>query len=185
MLAAHCAITVVVYLLQSRGALRDEVTVEHYHDLGKLINGFTLFWVYIAFSQFLLIWYGNIPEETEWIYDRQVGLWGVLGAMLVILHWMVPFLGTMSRHVRRNPKLVFGWSLYLLAMHFIDVYWAIMPEAHSFEGDAVGVITSLLLTAGMVGLYAGGMLWYTRANNVKVLPVRDPRLAESLAFENI
>ena len=79
----------------------------------------------------------------------------------------------------------FGWSLYLLAMHFIDVYWAIMPEAHSFEGDAVGVITSLLLTAGMVGLYAGGMLWYTRANNVKVLPVRDPRLAESLAFENI
>ena len=78
-LSAHSAIAVVTYLLQSRGAIRDEVTVEHYHDLGKYINGFTLFWVYIAFSQFMLIWYGNIPEETEWIYVRQVGVFGMLG----------------------------------------------------------------------------------------------------------
>ncbi|MGV3485269.1 MAG: hypothetical protein ACO1RT_12690 [Planctomycetaceae bacterium] len=184
-LAAHCAIAVVTYLLQSRGALRDEVTIEHYHDLGKLINGFTLFWVYIAFSQFMLIWYGNIPEETEWIYDRQLGVWGVLGVVLVVLHWMVPFLGLMSRHIRRNPKLVFAWALYLLVMHFIDIYWIIMPEAASAMGGVMGVITSLLLTAGMIGLYAGGVLWYTRANNVKVLAVRDPRLPESLAFENI
>ncbi len=104
-LAAHCSVAVFTYVLQSRGAIRDEVTVEHYHDLGKLINGFTLFWTYIAFSQFLLIWYGNIPEETEWIDIRQNGLWGKLGIALVILHWMVPFLGLMSRHIRRNPQV--------------------------------------------------------------------------------
>ncbi len=184
-LSAHCAIAAVTFILQSRGAIRDEVTVEHYHDLGKYINGFTLFWTYISFSQFMLIWYANIPEETEWIYARMVGTWGKLGLVLIFLHWMLPFLGMMSRHVRRNPALVFGWSVYLLVMHFIDIYWIIMPEAESSVGGAMGIVTSLLLTAGMIGLYCGGVLWFTRTNNVKVLAVRDPRLPESLAFENI
>jgi hypothetical protein len=194
-LSAHCAIAVVTYILQSRGAIRDEVTVEHYHDLGKFINGFTLFWVYIAFSQFMLIWYGNIPEETEWFFLRQggvweggfwdIGFWGKIGFVLIFLHWMLPFLGLMSRHVRRNPKLVFGWALYLLLMHFIDIYWIVMPEARMDYGGVVGLLTTLLLTAGMIGLYCGGLLWYASANQVKVLAVRDPRLPESLAFENI
>ncbi len=194
-LAAHCAIAAVTYVLQSRGALREEVTVEHYHDLGKYINGFTLFWVYIAFSQFMLIWYANIPEETEWFFVRQggiweggmmnIGFWGKIGFALIFLHWMLPFLGMMSRHVRRNPKLVFGWALYLLVMHFVDIYWIIMPEAGFNYGGVVGILTSLLLTAGMIGLYFGGVLWFAQANNLKVLAVRDPRLPESLAFENI
>jgi len=184
-LAAHCAITVFTYLLQSCGAIRDEVTVEHYHDLGKLINGFTLFWAYISFCQFMLIWYANIPEETEWIYARQVGVWGKVGLVLIFLHWMLPFLGLMSRHVRRNPKLVFAWAVYLLTMHFFDVYWIVMPEAESSTGGVMGIVISLLLMAGMIGLYLGGLLWFTRANNIRVIAVRDPRLPESLAFENI
>lgn len=184
-LAAHCAIAVFAYLLQAGGAIRDEVTIEHYHDLGKLINGFTLFWAYISFSQFMLIWYGNIPEETEWIYARQVGVWGKVGLVLIFLHWMLPFVGMMSRHVRRNPKAVFAWAFYLLVMHFFDVYWIVMPEAESAAGGLMGVVTSLLLTIGMIGLYTGGVLWFARANNVKVIAVRDPRLPESLAFENI
>ncbi len=184
-LAAHCSIAVFTYVLQSRGAIRDEVTIEHYHDLGKLINGFTLFWTYIAFSQFLLIWYGNIPEETEWIDIRQNGLWGKLGIALVLLHWAVPFLGLMSRHIRRNPKLVFAWAVYLLVMHFVDIYWIIMPNAEMSAGGFLGVITSALMTLGMIGLYLGGVLWFTRVNQVRVIAVRDPRLPESLAFENI
>jgi hypothetical protein len=184
-LSAHCAIAAITYTLQSRGAIRDEVTVEHYHDLGKFINGFTLFWTYISFSQFMLIWYGNIPEETEWIYARMVGVWGYAGLVLIFLHWLLPFVGMMSRHVRRNPKLVFAWSIYLLVMHFVDIYWIIMPEAGSSVGGVMGIVTSVLLTAGMIGLYFGGVLWFTQANNVKVIAVRDPRLPESLAFENI
>jgi len=184
-LAAHCAIAVFTYSLQRAGAIRDEVTVEHYHDLGKLINGFTLFWAYISFSQFMLIWYGNIPEETEWIYHRQVGVWGSIGLILIFLHWMLPFLGMMSRHVRRNPTAVAAWATYLLVMHFFDIYWIVMPEAESATGGVMGVLTSLLLTVGMIGLFLGGVLWFAQANNVKVIPVRDPRLPESLAFENI
>jgi len=184
-LAAHCTIAAVTYLLQSKGALRDEVTIEHYHDLGKYMNGFTLFWAYISFSQFMLIWYANIPEETEWIYARMTGAWGKFGLVLIFMHWMFPFLGMMSRHVRRNPTLVFCWAIYLLMMHFIDIYWIIMPEAESSMGGAIGIVTSLLLTAGMIGLYFGGVLWFARSNNLKMLAVRDPRLPESLAFENI
>jgi hypothetical protein len=184
-LAAHCAIVVGTYLLQSRGAIREEVTVEHYHDLGKLLFGFTTFWTYISFSQFLLIWYGNIPEETIWFYTRIQGPWEAISYGLIFFHWLFPFLGLLSRHVRRRPTLVFAWAVYLLIVHFIDIYWIVMPETGNSLGGATGLLTSLLLAVGMVGLYVGGILWFTRVNDVKVLAVRDPRLPESLAFENI
>lgn len=184
-LAAHAAIAVGVYVLQSRGALREEVTVEHYHDLGKLLFGFVTFWTYIAFSQFVLIWYGNIPEETHWYYTRLLGSWGPVSYLLIFFHWLFPFLGLLSRHIRRQPALVFGWSVYLLVVHFVDLVWIVMPEASTTFGGAIGVATALLVTLGMIGLYVGGMLWFMRANQVRVVPVRDPRLPESLAFENI
>jgi hypothetical protein len=184
-LAAHAAIVVVTYLLQSKGAIRDEVTIEHYHDLGKLLFGFVTFWTYISFSQFMLIWYGNIPEETHWYYTRMQGPWEAVSYGLIFFHWLFPFLGLLSRHVRRRPTMVFGWAIYLLIMHFIDLYWIVMPEATTTFGGAVGVAASLLLTLGMLGLYAGGILWFIRANQVRVIPVRDPRLPESLAFENL
>ncbi len=190
-LSAHCFIAAACYVLQKKGALRDEVTVEHYHDLGKYMFGFILFWTYISFSQYMLIWYGNIPEETEWIYDRQIGAWGKIGLALIFLHWMLPFFGTMSRHVRRNPTAVFGWALYILVLHFIDVYWMIMPEArsmvtgaeHATAGGAIGVISSILCVAGMATLMIGLIL--RLAEQTKIIAVRDPRLRESIAFENI
>ena len=188
-LSAHCAIAVLCYLLQRNGAIRDEVTVEHYHDLGKYIFGFITFWTYISFSQYMLIWYGNIPEETEWIYHREVGTFGVLGLGLVFLHWLLPFLGTMSRGVRRNPTLVFFWAAYVLVMHFVDVYWMIMPESKNPEQAAhpatgvFGFVICLLCVAGMATLMAGLVL--RLAQESKIVAVRDPRLRESILFENV
>ena len=187
-LAAHCVICLATFLLQRAGAMRDEVTVEHYHDLGKLIFGFVFFWTYISFSQYLLIWYGNIPEETEWFYHRSIGSWGILSIVIIFMHWMLPFAGTMSVHVRRRPYLMALWSAYLLIMHFVDVYWMIMPEARFgiAEGagvDYAGVAGTIVCGIGMTTLAIGWVLKTAAA--VKVVPVRDPRLAESLAFENI
>jgi hypothetical protein len=187
-LSAHCAIAVGSYILQKNGAMRDEITVEHYHDLGKLMFGFTFFWTYIAFSQFMLIWYANIPEEQEWFFHRQEGVWGTIALGLIFFHWMLPFAGTMSRHVRRNPKLVFGWAIYILIMHFVDLYWVIMPESRvgheaATTGGPVGVVASLLCVVGMVALMLG--LIVKLAEQYGVVAVRDPRLAESIAFENI
>jgi hypothetical protein len=189
-LAAHCVITVGAYMLQKQGALRDEVTVEHYHDLGKYMFGFVFFWTYISFSQYLLIWYGNIPEETHWFYHRQLGSWKTLSLVLVFFHWMLPFAGLMSRHVRRNPTLLFAWAVYLLVVHFIDIYWMIMPESRPTEGAEVGtigghvgVLSSILCGAGMLALLTGLVL--RLASQTKVVAVRDPRLRESIAFENV
>jgi len=189
-LAAHCVIAVASYIFQEQGAMRDEVTIEHYHDLGKLMFGFVFFWTYISFSQYLLIWYGNIPEETVWFYQRQNGSWGTLSLVLIFFHWMLPFAGLMSRHVRRNPTLVFGWAVYLLFMHFIDIYWMIMPEAlpaegaqHATMGGIMGVLSSLLAVGGMLTLLAGLVLRVAQQTNI--VAVQDPRLRESIAFENI
>ncbi|MDA8745055.1 hypothetical protein N9N28_10525 [Rubripirellula amarantea] len=188
-LSAHCLITVVAFVLQKKGAMRDEVTVEHYHDLGKLIFGFILFWIYISFSQYLLIWYGNIPEETEWFYHRQEGGWWMLSICLVVFHWIIPFLGTMSRHVRRRPWAMCFWGVYLLVLHFFDVFWMIMPEANAVGAagpialSLFPVLASVLCVLGMVGLLAGLVLMV--AGGTKIIAVRDPRLAESMAFENI
>ncbi|MEM6473375.1 MAG: hypothetical protein AAF802_27705, partial [Planctomycetota bacterium] len=93
-LSAHCLITIFTYVCQRNGAIKDEVTTEHYHDLGKYMFGFTVFWTYIAFSQYLLIWYGNIPEETEWFYVRQHTGFGAMSVALIFFHWLVPFFGT-------------------------------------------------------------------------------------------
>ncbi len=189
-LSAHCAIAVGCFVLQKKGAMRDEVTVEHYHDLGKYIFGFIFFWTYIAFSQYMLIWYGNIPEETEWIYHRQLHEWGTVGLALIFLHWMLPFVATMSRHVRRNPPLITGIAAYILVMHYVDIYWMIMPEAHGIEpgshatnGGIVGILSSILCVVGMATLMVGLIL--RLAQQTKIIAVRDPRLAESIAFENI
>lgn len=185
-LAAHCIICLTSYTLQKSGAMRDEVTVEHYHDLGKLIFGFVFFWTYISFSQYLLIWYANIPEETEWFYHRQVGAWGGLSIFIIIAHWIIPFLGTMSRHVRRRPGLMAFWSAYLLIMHAVDIYWMIMPEAKTATGvgvNAMGAIGAVLCVIGMATLCVGCVL--TIAEQIKIIPVRDPRIRESIAFENI
>jgi hypothetical protein len=188
-LSAHCIISVAVYTLQKRGAIQEEVTVEHYHDLGKYMFGFVFFWTYIAFSQFLLIWYGNIPEETHWFYERQVGEWGTIALVLIFFHWMLPFAGLMSRHIRRNPKLVFAWAIYLLVVHFIDIYWIIMPEsaadgtAHASTEGAIGISASLLCVVGMFLFMIGMVLRIAKQN--AVIAVHDPRLQESIAFENI
>ena len=190
-LSAHCAITVGAYLLQRGGAMRDEVTVEHYHDLGKLIFGFIFFWTYIGFSQFMLIWYANIPEETEWFYFRQEEIWVWVSLSLVFFHWMLPFAGTMSVHVRRRPGLMFFWAAYLLIMHYVDMYWMIMPQAREIAADAApatmggaaGIAASLLCVVGMSMLLIGLMLRV--AGSTKVIPVRDPRIRESIAFENM
>lgn len=189
-LAAHCFITLLTFVLQRFGAMKDEVTEEHYHDLGKYMFGFIVFWTYISFSQYMLIWYGNIPEETEWFYSRQDGGFGIMSICLIFLHWLLPFFGTMSRHMRRRPAVMAFWAAYILVIHFVDIYWIIMPEARVLSthtvptfGGATGVLATILSVVGMTALVLGLVLRLAGGN--RLVPVRDPRLRESIAFENI
>lgn len=179
-ISVYCLLAILSFLLQRSGRLVRSISVEHYHDLGKMANGFTLFWAYIAFSQFMLIWAANIPEESTFFRPRMFTEWKWASLVLIAFHFCVPFVGMMSRHVKRNPPLLATWAAYMLAVHAFDLFWIVMP-AYSPEAVVFHPI-DLLCLIGAGGLCLFGAL--SVAGNVKLLPVRDPRLEASLRFVN-
>jgi len=176
-------LAVVTGLLIRFGYLRRAMTAEHFHDIGKLVFAFTVFWAYIAFSQYMLIWYANIPEETEWYHRRQTAGWGAMSLLLLFGHFIVPFLALLPRFVKRNPRLLFAPALWVLAMHWIDIYWLVMPEAQGGQGTAAPRLVDITCLLGLGGIYVAAAGHWLRAR--AIVPVKDPRLEESLAFESV
>ncbi len=170
----------VMLWLQTRGLLRHAVTVEHYHDIGKFMFAFTVFWAYIAFSQYMLIWYGNIPEETEWFLKRQTGGWTAISLTLLFGHFVLPFLMLISRHVKRRPLPLAAIGVFVAVMCWIDMYWLVIPEFS--EGVARFGILDVAVWLAMAGIYSAVLIW--RLGRTSLVPDKDPRLVESLAFEN-
>ncbi|MCR4413343.1 MAG: quinol:cytochrome C oxidoreductase [Thermoguttaceae bacterium] len=181
MVGALAAVVLAAMSLQSAGRLRSVIHVEHYHDLGKLLFAFVVFWGYIAFSQFLLIWYANIPEETIWYRQRLSDGWQWVAVVLLFGHLIIPFVGLMSREAKRRKPLLAFWSVWMAAMHWIDLYWLVMPRVEG-AGSVTGILTDVCLLAGIVCLYLAGAVW--TAGDRSLVPRKDPRLGESLAFEN-
>ena len=176
--------------LEKRGQLKGSVTIEHYHDIGKLLFAFTVFWSYIAFSQLMLYWYADLPEETHWLHYRMWGAWTNWSILLVVGHFGIALPGLMSRHVKRNRRIFAFWCVYCLVFHFVDLYWNVMPELVKGipGGDpaVVGPQLSLMDLTSMIGV--GGLFAWAilkRLDGKPALPIGDPRLGESLAFENI
>ena len=178
--AMLAALILAAHGLQRSGRILRSVTVEHYHDLGKLLFAFVVFWAYIAFSQYMLIWYANIPEETGWLLRRQTHGWQWVGLALIIGNFVAPFAALLSRAPKRRPALLAGAAAWLLAMHWLDLYWIVMPEASASRAGPRLVDVALL--AGMGGLFVAAAARALR--NRPLVPVRDPRLDESLHFEN-
>ena len=171
---------IAVYSGQRAGLLRHAVTVEHYHDLGKLLFAFTVFWAYIAFSQYMLMWYANLPEETVWLLRRQTNGWGWIGLVLLVGHFVLPFVALLSRAPKRRPRAVAAVAAWVLAMHWFDLYWVVIPEvAPESAMPHVLDITTLLGLGGLVVAFA-----VYRMRGRSLVPERDPRLAESMMFEN-
>ncbi len=184
--SALAALIVLTLLLESAGYFRGVITGEHLHDLGKLLFAFTVFWAYIAFSQFFLIWYANIPEETNWFLSRLHGTpenpasWRAATMLLAIGHFAIPFFFLMPRTIKRNRRLLMVGALWMLAMHLWDVFWLVMPNLHREMTFSLLDVTSLLGVGGLFAATAGRLL-----SRGSLVPSRDPRLVESLAFENI
>jgi len=168
-------------ILQMKGYLKRAITIEHYHDMGKLIFAFLVFWAYIAFSQYMLIWYSNIPEETTWFLRRQTGMWESWSWLLLAGHFFVPFLALLSASPKRRGRLLLPWASWVLAMHWVDLYYIIMPEFT--EAGTLGFhLLDLTSFVGIGGLYLAILL--RTLGRHSLIPLKDPRLAESLAFEN-
>jgi len=178
---ALAAVILVAIWLQRNGRCTQSITTEHYHDLGKLLFAFVVFWGYIAFSQYMLIWYANIPEETVWYLDRQTPAWVGLSVALLVGHLFIPFLGMLSRTVKRNKMTLAFWAVWLLLFHWLDMVYLVMPT-FSAEQFPIGLI-DICLFVGLGSLYLAGALRVARG--VALVPIADPRLDEAMAFENI
>jgi hypothetical protein len=180
LVAGFAFLAIVAVVLRNAG-LVPALGAEHFHDLGKLLFAFTVFWAYIGFSQFFLIWYGNIPEETIFYRVRLEGAWRLVTLALAIGHFALPFFLLLPRQVKRNAATLVAAALWLLAMHFVDVYWLVIP---SIEGQRArpGIVDVAALVA-VGGVFVGAFAWLLVRS--PLVPAGDPRLAESLAFENV
>ena len=174
------AVILALVTLQKTGYLTSTVTLEHYQELGKLLFAFVIFWGYIAFSQYMLIWYANIPEETVWYLPRQKAQWITVSLVLLFVHLLIPFFGLMSRGVKRRPALLGFWAAWLLVAHWLDVHYLIMPNVQAMGLPFSPIDACCML--GMGAIFVAGILLF--AGNRSLTPTKDPRLGESLGFEN-
>jgi len=181
MVSILCLLILLVLLLQRYGLLESIVSEEHLHDLGKLLFGFVVFWAYIAFSQFMLIWYANIPEETLWYAHRLHHGWEYLSFLLAAGHFVLPFFLLISRDAKRNHAVLMTGTVWLLVMHYVDLYWLVMPsyQTEAFRPHWLDLLSLL----GLGGVFVAGL--FRLMAKPLLIPRRDPRLAESLSFENI
>jgi hypothetical protein len=175
-------LTVVAMALREDGLIRDAITIEHFHDLGKLLFGFLVFWAYVNFSQFMLIWYAALPEETGFYHHRwDVGPWAYVSLLIVIAHFIVPFFLLLSRNVKRRlPALRIG-AVWLLVMHVVEIYWLVMPNYNHGESTVSWIDLACLF--GVLGIYLAVV--FRNMTRYPLIPVGDPRLTRSLTFENV
>jgi hypothetical protein len=177
-LSVFCLLTIISVNAQGHNLYGNLVKPSHFHNLGKLMLGFTAFWAYVAFSQFFLIWIANLPEEVPWYHTRIATGWRGLSISLFFLHFLLPFAILLSRTLKLQPRKLAVVALYLLIMHAVDLYWliwpALSPEHPTFHWT---LITAFLGVGGVSIAFA-----LFRIRGRYTLPVKDPYIAESLRY---
>jgi len=179
-LSALAFLTLASFAIQRGGALAGVLRTDHFQDLGRLLFAFTVFWAYIAYSQFMLIWYGNLPEETIWFLPRIHGSWGWASLALGLGHFAVPFMLLMSRWLKRRPALIAATAVWVLLMCYFDIFWMVMPVLHHDVFTLSWM--DLVCVIGVGGVFLS--VFTARLTRAKLVPAGDPRLPESLALES-
>jgi hypothetical protein len=175
-LNALAFVITVTVILANRRPFADVITPRHLHDLGKLMLALVMVWTYFSFSQFLIIWSGNLAEEIPWYIERMGGGWQYVALALLLFHFALPFALLLSREIKRDMRLLTGVAVMILVMRFVDLYWLVMPD---FRRGSFGL--SWMDFAAPIAL-AGIWLWYfsRQLNRRPLLPIRDPNLQEAL-----
>jgi hypothetical protein len=172
------AFLITVLVLMSRTKPFSEIlTPRHLHDLGKFALAFVMVWAYFSFSQFLIIWSGNLPEEIPWYISRLRGGWGALAFLLVVGHFALPFALLLSRDLKRNFKLLSRICVFILLMRLVDLFWLTVPDLH--KGAFVFSWLDIALPVGLTGAWL--FLFFTQLAKRPMLPIGDPHLEEALA----
>jgi hypothetical protein len=172
-------ITIITVYLVNKGLLRGLVSDHHLHDMGKYMMAFTVFYAYIAFSQFMLIWYANLPEETIFYLNRANGGWLLISWSLLIFKFIVPFLLLLPKWAKRNHAQLVMVAIIILIMQFVDIYWLVYPNLDNnqvlFGWQEVGIFI------GFLGLFIMSVTRFLSKNNL--VPIKDPRIQESIHHE--
>lgn len=192
--AGLCTI-IITLMLGQRAGYFPAITVEHFHDLGKLLFAFVFFWGYVAFSQFMLIWYASLPETTYWFEMRGItsvsgdalqeapgtfgGGYAFLAWTLLFAHLLLPFAILLSKHVKRNRTALFTMACWMLTLCYIDIYWVIMPAFST--PDVLFGLPEIGCVVFCVSIMLAEAL--RRASGVSLTAHQDPRMFESLALD--
>jgi hypothetical protein len=184
-LTTLCFAVLVLRKLERTEPLAGRVRPSHYHDLGNLMLAFVVLWAYIAYSQYLIIWSGNLPEENVWYLRRTGGGWEILAIFLIAFHFAVPFMLLLSRKLKRAAQTLARVAAVLIVMRLLDLIWLINP-AFTHPGPGGEVVPHFAVHwldfAAPVGI--GGIWVWAFARQLQkrpLLPEGDPRLAETLA----
>jgi hypothetical protein len=175
-IAAMGLMIAVIVLLAGSEPFNGVIKKRHLHDLAKLLFAFNMLWAYFAFSQLLIIWSGNQPEEITFYRSRLNGQWGVVAVIVLLFSFAVPFLLLLSRDIKRTAGLVSKIAVWMIFMRLVDLYWMTRPE---FTSRAVPTWLDIVVPVALIGLWMGFF-----AMNLKqrpLLPVGDPNLSEVLA----
>jgi len=175
-LAAVAAATYVIIRFQE-GGLLPALRRDHLYSLGALMFAFINFWAYIAFSQFLLIWYANLPEETFWFMRRWKEGWEYVSVLLIVVHFLVPYFALLAQDSKMNPRRLKVMAIWILCAHLLDLFWLVMPT-HS-ESLSIGWV-ELGYPVLAVGLVI--VLLSFKVRRHALVPVGDPKLERGLSF---
>jgi hypothetical protein len=175
-LTAMAFLIIVVVWLSRRPPLKTIVMPSHLHDLGNLMLAFTMLWAYFAFSQYLIIWSGNLPHEIEWYQHRSFTSWRLIALALIFFHFVVPFVLLLSRRVKREADLLLKVALLVLFVRLVDLVWLIAPEFHR-DGLSISWM-DVTLPIALGGLWLAAFIWQLRGR--AILPVHDPEFDETI-----
>lgn len=180
-MAFVATIILICLRFRSAGVLHQAISEEHYHDLGKWLFAFNTFWAYCAFSQYMLIWYGNLTEETIFYRHRFQGSWEPVSHLLIIGHFFVPFGILVARWAKRSLLVLGSMAAWLLVMHFVDIYWLVIGSLYT-QGVAPHWLDAAAMLA-MVGSF--GLAFWVRLSKQNIVPVGDLRFERSLNFHQV
>jgi len=173
-------VTLICLGFRRAGILKNSITPEHYHDLGKWLFALTAFYTYIAFSQYLLIWYANLPEETIWYRHRMEGSWLPVSLAMPFIRFLIPFFILLCRPAKRSLKMIAAIAIWSLVVEYVDLYWIVMPTYFK-SGPQLSWMDFATLAAT---LSICGLAFWSRFRKNKLAPVGDLRFEQSVHFEN-
>jgi hypothetical protein len=176
-LATFALMIVIAVLLAADRPMREAAAPPRLHDLGNLLLAFVMLWAYMAFSQFLIIWCGDLTEEIPWYLHRTQGGWQSVALLLIVLHFFLPFFVLLSRESKRQSRWLFRVAWIIIVMHLVDLVWLVIPASVDTTHPRIpwGHLPLILVAiAGIGGIWTAAFLWQLKGG--PLVPLNDPNL---------